>query len=182
MLKTIGAIALGIIVGLLLAFIAIPGILIPLQWNALQTTVNSWSTTQQAGKMGNNILEQAALAEHLFAANVPEEATYWSTTVDSAGHTLTGQHDYIMHFPSGGLPPNSAFWSITMYYTNYTLVDNLINRYEISDRSLLPLNTDGSLDIYIQNTPPTGHESNWLPAPTGNFMLFLRVSCRPRRS
>jgi len=24
-------------------------------------------------------------------------------------------------------------------------------------------NADGSIDIYIQNTPPAGHESNWLP-------------------
>jgi len=36
-------------------------------------------------------------------------------------------------------------------------------------------NANGSLDIYIQNTPPAGHESNWLPAPTGDFTLFLRV-------
>ena len=32
-----------------------------------------------------------------------------------------------------------------------------------------------SVDIYIQHTAPTGHESNWLPAPTGNFILWLRV-------
>jgi hypothetical protein len=29
--------------------------------------------------------------------------------------------------------------------------------------------------VYIQNTAPTGHESNWLPAPDGKFMLWLRV-------
>ena len=36
-------------------------------------------------------------------------------------------------------------------------------------------NPDGSVDIYIQNTAPIGHESNWLPAPSGNFILWLRV-------
>jgi hypothetical protein len=36
-------------------------------------------------------------------------------------------------------------------------------------------NADGSIDIYISNTAPTGHESNWLPTPTGNFILWLRV-------
>jgi hypothetical protein len=34
---------------------------------------------------------------------------------------------------------------------------------------------DGSVDIYIQNAAPAGHESNWLPAPVGNFILWLRV-------
>jgi hypothetical protein len=36
-------------------------------------------------------------------------------------------------------------------------------------------NADGSVDIYIQNTAPIGHESNWLPAPSGNFILWLRA-------
>ena len=46
--------------------------------------------------------------------NVPEEAMYWWANVDGAGHTLNGEHDYIMHFPPGRLPPNDAFWSLTM--------------------------------------------------------------------
>ncbi len=54
-------------------------------------------------------------------------------------------------------------------------VANPINRYSVSDRSGLVPNADGSVDIYLQNTAPAGHESNWLPAPAGNFILWLRV-------
>ncbi len=36
-------------------------------------------------------------------------------------------------------------------------------------------NADNSVDIYIQNAAPAGHETNWLPAPAGNFILWLRV-------
>ena len=54
-------------------------------------------------------------------------------------------------------------------------VANPLNRYTVSDRSGLVSNPDGSVDIYIRNTAPAGHESNWLPAPTGNFILWLRV-------
>jgi hypothetical protein len=54
-------------------------------------------------------------------------------------------------------------------------VVNPINRYSVSDRSGLVQNTDGSVDIYIQNAAPAGHESNWLPAPAGRFILWLRV-------
>jgi hypothetical protein len=165
----------GIVVGLVLAFLVIPGVLIYAEEGAMYTTVNGWSTAPECGQIGNNILVQDACAERLFAANVPQEARYWSSTVDGEGHKLNGQHDYIMQFPAGGLPPNNAFWSLTMYGTNYKFVNNSINRYELSDMSGLVSNANGSVDIYIQNAPPAGHESNWLPAPTGSFLLFLRV-------
>jgi hypothetical protein len=54
-------------------------------------------------------------------------------------------------------------------------VANPINRYSVNDRTGLVPNADGSLDIYIQNKPPAGHESNWLPAPADSFILWLRV-------
>jgi hypothetical protein len=54
-------------------------------------------------------------------------------------------------------------------------VPNSIHRYSVSDRSGLVPNADGSVDIYIQNSPPSGNESNWLPAPSGNFKLWLRA-------
>ncbi len=172
--RTVLTVVAGIALGALLAFV-MGGALINLQWGGMQTTVNGWSTAPQCGEIGNPILVQAACAEHLAAANLPQEAMYWETTKDGAGQKLSGQHDYILQFPPGGLPPNSAFWSVTMYNSNATFVSNSINRYEVSDRSGLVLNANGSLDIYIQNTPPTGHESNWLPAPTGKFLLFLRA-------
>ena len=166
---------LGIVVGAVVGFIG-AGLIIDAQWSAMQTTVNGWSTTPDCGEIGNNILVQAACAEHLPLVNLPQEAVYYTATVDGAGHTLTGQNDYILQFPAGGLPPNNAFWSVTMNTAKgLFFVNNSINRYEVSDRSGLVPNANGSIDIYIQNTPPTGHESNWLPAPTGDFLLFLRV-------
>ncbi|GGI01030.1 DUF1214 domain-containing protein [Arthrobacter liuii] len=36
-------------------------------------------------------------------------------------------------------------------------------------------NPDGSVDVYLQNTVPAGRDSNWLPAPSGRFILWLRV-------
>ena len=107
--------------------------------------------------------------------NVPQEAMYWTTDLDGAGHVLSGAHNYVMHFPAGQLPPNDAFWSLTMGFDNNRFVPNPINRYSVSDRSGLVPNADGSVDIYLQNVAPAGHESNWLPAPAGKFILWLRV-------
>jgi hypothetical protein len=164
----------GVIVGAVLAIVTAL-LLITAQFHAMQTTVNGWSVTMTCGKASNSILVKAACAQHLPAVNLPEEAVYWTTTVDGAGQTLTGAHDYVLHFPPGGLPPNHAFWSLTMTIAPGTLVANPINRYSLGDRSGLVHNADGSIDIYIQHTAPTGHAANWLPAPSGDFMLWLRA-------
>lgn len=167
-------VAVGVIVGGVLAFVTAI-LLLTIQIHAMQTTVNGWSATMTCGKPSNGPLVKAACAETLPMVNLPQEAVYWTTTVDGAGQTLTGAHDYLIHFPAGGLPPNSAFWSLTMTDTRGHLVANPSDRYSVGDRSGLAPNPDGSIDIYIQRAAPAGHEANWLPAPGGNFKLWLRV-------
>lgn len=138
--------------------------------------VNGWSTMLGCGAPGNGMLLRAACALAFPGPiNIPQEAMYWTTSIDGASHELSGEHDYIMRFPEGGLPPNSAFWSLTMGDAKNRFVANPINRYSVSDRSGLVPNADGSIDIYIQNTAPASGESNWLPAPSGKFILWLRV-------
>ena len=140
------------------------------------TKVNGWITIYGCGVPGNGMLLRAACALiFLGPVNVPQEAMYWTTSKDGGGHRLDGRHDYIMHFPPGDLPPNDAFWSLTMGDAKNRFVANPINRYSVSDRSGLMPNADGSVDIYIQDNAPAGHESNWLPAPAGKFILWLRV-------
>ncbi len=140
------------------------------------TKVNGWITMFGLGLPGNGMLLRAAHAQlFLGPVVVPQEGMYWWTNSDGAGHALSGQHDYVFHFPPGGLPPNDAFWSLTMGDAKNRYVANPINRYSVGDRSGLVPNADGSVDIYLQNAAPAGHESNWLPAPTGNFILWLRV-------
>jgi hypothetical protein len=140
------------------------------------TKVNGWITMFGCGVPGNGMFLRAAHA-WIFPGpiNVPQEAMYWWTNTDGEGHTLNGQRDYILHFPAGGLPPNNAFWSLNMGDAKNHYVPNPINRYNVGDRSGLQANADGSVDVYFRNTAPAGHESNWLPAPMGNFILWLRV-------
>jgi hypothetical protein len=165
----------GILVGFGLAFVTIE---IFARIKAIR--VNGWVTVFGASLPGNSMLTRAAYTR-LFPGpiNVPKEAIYWRTNVDGSGHTLSGEHNYIMHFPPGGLPPVDAFWSLTMVDfgsgAKERFVANPLNRYIVGDRSGLVPNPDGSVDIYIQNTAPAGHESNWLPAPKGQFRLWLRA-------
>ncbi len=163
-----------IIVGAVLAFLTAQVIMNAVV-KAMTTTVNGWSTTMKAGQPGNGLLVRAAFARTLPAVNVVQEAAYWTTTKDSAGQTLRGQHEYVLHFPVGQLPPNDAFWSLTMTDVAGFMVNNPIDRYSVGSRSGLVPNADGSIDIHIQRAAPAGHESNWLPAPAGNFKLMLRA-------
>ncbi len=162
----------GILIGAGLAFITLL-IILP---NVYITKVNGWTTMFGCGEPGDGILLRAACGV-VFSGpiNVPQEAMYWTTKVDGTGQQLTGAHDYILHFPPGELPPNNAFWSLTMGDAKNHFVPNPIDRYSVSDRSGLVANADGSVDIYVQNAAPAGHESNWLPAPSGNFILWLRA-------
>ncbi|MFC5862482.1 DUF1214 domain-containing protein [Acidicapsa dinghuensis] len=161
--------------GLLIGF-ALALITFHLIAHAYVTRVNGWTTILGCGEPGNGTLLRAACAiEFPGPINVPEEAMYWLTRVDGANQNLSGQHNYVMHFPAGQLPPNNAFWSLTMGTARNRFVPNPINRYSVSNRSGLVANADGSVDIYIQNAAPAGHQSNWLPAPSGRFLLWLRV-------
>jgi hypothetical protein len=161
----------GILIGFALAFV------ISQMYARIKTTkINGWITMFGLGEPGNGMFLRAAHAQ-IFPGpvNVPQEAMYWTTSGDGAGHALSGKHNYIIHFQPGGLPPNDAFWSLTMGDARNRFVPNPLDRYSVSDRSGLVPNADGSVDIYLQNAAPAGHESNWLPAPAGNFILWLRV-------
>jgi hypothetical protein len=138
--------------------------------------VNGWITMPGLGDPGNGMLMRAACAQ-LFPGpvNTSAEAVYWWTNSDGAGAALSGRHGYVLRFPAGGLPPNNAFWSLTMGDARNRFVANPLRRYSVSDRSGLVPNPDGSVDVYLQTTPPAGRESNWLPAPSGKFILWLRV-------
>jgi hypothetical protein len=164
----------GALVGAVLALVTAL-LLITVEVHAMQATADGWSVTMTCGKAGNGILTRAACAQAYFAVNLPEEAVYYTATVDGAGQTLTGRQAYLLHFPAGGLPPNNAFWSLTMTVAPGYLVANPFHRYSVGDRSGLAPNADGSIDIAIQATAPAGHEANWLPAPSGDFKLWLRV-------
>lgn len=137
---------------------------------------NGWNIAlTHIGTYDNNYLARAVVARFGLGANIPQDAIYPFTIVDSTGQQLNGKNKYVMHFGKNNMPPVNGFWSLTMYDTDGYFVPNPINRYAIGDRDKLKLNADGSLDIYIQNEKPSEDKvSNWLPAPPGDFNLLLR--------
>jgi hypothetical protein len=142
----------------------------------LGTEVNGWRVSP-AGLYGLDYLFRAAVTKLGLGANIAQEALYPPAFTDSEGKPLSGNSSYVIHFDPGQQPPVDAFWSISMYNNASYFVDNPINRYTIGPySSQLKNNTDGSLDIYIQNTSPgADKESNWLPAPDADFKITMRL-------
>jgi len=138
--------------------------------------VNGWIFSLDTGLYGTNYLQRAYITAIGLGANRPQDAVYPFTEQDSEGERLEGKNKYVIHFEKGGTPPAKAFWSLTMYNNRFFFVDNPLNRYTLSPRNNLAYNSDGSLDLYVQNkSPGKDKESNWLPAPKGSFVLMLRI-------
>ncbi len=150
---------------------------VELKKNILAEQENGWDMlTKVMGTYGTNYAQRAHIAFIGLGANLLEDAIYPLTGVDGQGKPLNGANRYVIHFDKGQTPPANAFWSLTMYDPAGHLVANPLNRYAIGDRSNLMTNADGSVDIYLQNTSPgKDKQANWLPAPTGDFNLALRV-------
>ena len=139
-------------------------------------TINGWSSSLGSGDPKKNMVVKAAnVLAFPGPINSSKEAVYWTTSVDSNHHSLSGSHKYQLKFAPGHLPPNEAFWSVTMVDSRNRFVPNSIKRYSIASGTALRVDDDGTTTIYIQNSVPVGHESNWLPAPSGRFTLWLRV-------
>ncbi len=138
--------------------------------------INGWGYTTKTGLYGTDYFMRALVTAIGLGANRPQDAIYPTSLKDADGQAYNGANKYVMHFPKGQLPPVDGFWSLTMYDSNYFFIANSINRYSISRRQNLQTNADGSTDLYIQNqSPGADKESNWLPAPSGKFILMLRM-------
>lgn len=128
------------------------------------------------GNYRNQYLIRAAIAYLALGSPLFKDLAYLTTSVDAQNKQLNGTNNYLLHFDKKQLPPTYAFWSLTLYDTEGSLVGNPIDRYALGSNDSLQHNADGSLDIYIQNrSPGAAQASSWLPAPTEDFSLVLRL-------
>ncbi|EAQ75069.1 MULTISPECIES: DUF1254 domain-containing protein [unclassified Synechococcus] len=143
----------------------------------LARVVNGWQmNTDTMGVYGNYYLKRAIVALVGLGANLPEDAVYPLNIGDADGNPLNGANQYVLHFAQNEIPPAQAFWSITLYDEHGFPTANDLQRNAIGDRDALTFNADGSVDLYIQHVSPGAErESNWLPAPAGDFNLTMRV-------
>ena len=111
-----------------------------------------------------------------FGLNKALRAIYSNRYTDACDEQLNGKHAYAIRFNKK--VPVKAFWSLTMYDAKELfMVENPIKRYSIGNRTKgLKTAADGRGALYIQaKSPGAEKESNWLPAPEGDFFLQMRL-------
>ena len=139
--------------------------------------INGWIFTTKTGLYGTDYLQRALITAIGLGANRPQDAVYPTGEKDADGKTFdAAANNYVMHFDKGQMPPVNGFWSLTMYDDKYFFVPNSLNRYTLSQRNKFIMNTDGSVDLYLQaESPGKAKETNWLPAPKAKFIPMLRL-------
>jgi hypothetical protein len=148
------------------------------QVDAGQVTAGDFLGTREYLK--DNYMYRMLAAVLIIYGNSKQEVMYPVYTVDASGQKLDAARDrYALRFAPDQLPPVNAFWSLTMYeLPSRLLVANPLNRYLINSPMLpdLKRDPDGGLTLYVQHdSPGKDKEANWLPAPSGPFLMFLRL-------
>jgi hypothetical protein len=130
--------------------------------------------------LNNNYLFRMGAAVLGIFGNSKKEAMYPTYFVDAAGQKPdASKNNYTLRFAPGELPPVNEFWSLTMYKAPESLlVENPLKRYLLNS-PMLPdykRDADGGLTLYMQHdSPGKDLEPNWLPAPNGPFIMYLRL-------
>jgi hypothetical protein len=137
---------------------------------------NGWSTGRDATGFGDDILKRAVGTKFGLGGHQAIENRSYTARGDAEGNRLDGNRALQLRFEANAMPPCNAFWSLTAYYgQDLYLVDNEIDRWSISDRTPgLVYADDGSLTIHISAERPVD-VANWLPVPTGPYLLGMRV-------
>lgn len=132
------------------------------------------------GAYGTNYWLRATVNYVGIWANTTDEVIYFTANRDGTGDRLDGAKSYVVHFPANALPETAvnAYWSVILVdATDYRVVKNPLNRFNLNNQSPLEKESDGSLKIAIAPRPVAGvPESNWLPSADGKpFSLTFRT-------
>lgn len=138
---------------------------------------NGWNRSVNNAQYGLDYFNRTATAKSNMFENRPTETQYFYTDDDSSGAPLDGANTYRVTFPAGQEPPVKGFWSMTLYNEEHFFHPNPLNRYSLGTKNKkLTYGADGSLTLFAGATSPgSEHESNWLPAPSGRFSLYIRA-------
>jgi hypothetical protein len=137
-----------------------------------------WSTQQNGAAFGTDYLSRTSMARANIFVNTPTETTYFYQDLDAAGDRLNGSNSYTLTFAAGQIPPVQGFWSVTLYNEHHFFHPNALGRYSLGTKNTnLRTDSDGSLTLHVSTDAPADEadRGNWLPAPDGDFSLYLRA-------
>jgi hypothetical protein len=142
-----------------------------------RSTGNGWNSPVNNAQWGTDYLNRTGTAKSNMYDNRPNETKYIYRDFDSQGQQLNGKNNYTVTFPKGQEPPVKGFWSLTLYNEYHLFHPNALKRSSLGTKNkTLQYNPDGSLTLYFgAESPGKDKETNWVPAPTGTFSLYIRA-------
>jgi hypothetical protein len=139
---------------------------------------NHWTTITNGAAFGVDYFTRTAVAKSNILVNKENETKYLYQDLDATGARLNGANKYVVSFARGLTPPVRGFWSLTIYNEHHLFEPNAIDRYSVGTKNKdLTIDADGALTIHVQAAEPTAAaaRANWLPAPKGDFSLYIRA-------
>jgi len=138
---------------------------------------NGWNRSTNNSQWGIDYFNRTGTSKSNMFDNRPNETQYFYTDFDAGGAKLDGNSSYTVTFPVGQEPAVEGFWSLTLYNQHHFFHPNALKRYSLGTKNkTLKHNADGSLTLYAgAKSPGKDKESNWLPAPSGPFSLYIRA-------
>ena len=162
-----------------IAFAADKELIAPMMWWRYngQPAGNGWTSPANNGAFGTDYYHRTGAVKADPYDNKRNETMYFYTDNDTQLQQLDGKSSYEVTFQKGELPPVKGFWSLTMYDPEHFFAPNALKRYALGTKNkTLKYNDDGGLTIYLGNkSPGKENEANWLPAPAGNFSIWIRA-------
>jgi hypothetical protein len=143
-----------------------------------QQLPHHWSTISNESAFGTDYFTRTAVAKSNILVNSPDETKYFYQDLDASAERLNSSNRYTVTFAKEQTPPVNGFWSLSIYNEHHFFVANAINRFSVGTKNRdLKIGSDGALTIYVQADTPTDpvQQANWLPAPKGNFSLYIRA-------
>lgn len=100
---------------------------------------------------------------------------YIFTSKDTEDKHLNGSNNYKLKLPAN--IPAKDFWSICVYNAKTRSILNTGRPMSaINSYMDLPVNKDGSIDVYFGPTPPTQGEQSWIKTNSEDgFFMYLRL-------
>lgn len=138
---------------------------------------NGWNRSVNNAEWGLDYFNRTGTTRSNMFDNRPNETQYFYTDNTSDDLKLVGSNKYKVTFKANELPPVKGFWSMTMYNEHHLFYANELNRFSLGTKNkTLKYGDDGSLTLYVGNTNPgADNETNWIPAPEGEFSLYIRA-------
>ena len=136
---------------------------------------HNWTTVVNSAEFGTDYYTRTAVAKSNIFINRPRETRYFYQDLDATARVSTAPG--ATPSPSSECRRSRASGRSPFTTSIHFFAPNEIDRFSLGTKSKqLRFEADGSLAIYVQKEQPDDDRvSNWLPAPDGDFSLYIRA-------